>query len=294
MSTEAIEVAEDALNTKLDALKIVEEKSAVEEKKETGTEETVKKTRKILTDEERKLLWEEDLKQKKLIESGVKGTVKWYSVLGHYGFIARSDEKGDIFVHQSGIAVSKTLKCLHRTLANGEEVEFDVVEGKNGLEAANVSGPERAPVKGNKYYRLLIHRSKFNNHRRQARKNSEKNEESGDQKEGEEKQERPKNRKKPRQRKAPSERAAETGQGDQGEHPKEVKERTRRNSNRKNQKREKKISDGESANPQNEDGAARRRAGSESPQRITTERCASALDGQGDAGLGAQAIDAQI
>lgn len=47
MSTEAIEVAEDALNTKLDALKIVEEKSAVEEKKETGTEETVKKTRKV-------------------------------------------------------------------------------------------------------------------------------------------------------------------------------------------------------------------------------------------------------
>ena len=46
--------------------------------------------------------WEENQEKKNqnVIETGLKGTVKWYSVRGHYGFIARDDNKGDIFVHQ--------------------------------------------------------------------------------------------------------------------------------------------------------------------------------------------------
>ncbi|VDM72845.1 unnamed protein product, partial [Strongylus vulgaris] len=44
-----------------------------------------------MTDEERRRVWEEEQKTKKVVETGLKGRVKWYSVLGHYGFISRSD-----------------------------------------------------------------------------------------------------------------------------------------------------------------------------------------------------------
>lgn len=48
--------------------------------------------------------------------------VKWYSVRGKYGFIARDDGKTDVFVHQSAISKSGIVRYFLRTLADEEEV----------------------------------------------------------------------------------------------------------------------------------------------------------------------------
>jgi len=63
---------------------------------------------------------------------GMKGTVKWFNDSKGYGFIKQS-EGDDVFVHFSAI-VSEGF----RTLAEGEEVEFEVRDDDRGLQAANV------------------------------------------------------------------------------------------------------------------------------------------------------------
>lgn len=63
----------------------------------------------------------------------MKGTVKWFSSEKGYGFVARGDGQGDCFVHHSAI-VGEGFK----TLDEGEEVEFEVVEGEKGPAASNV------------------------------------------------------------------------------------------------------------------------------------------------------------
>lgn len=61
------------------------------------------------------------------------GTVKWFNDSKGFGFI--TTEKGeDVFVHYSAIQ-SKGF----RSLAEGAAVEFDVVQGPKGLQAANVN-----------------------------------------------------------------------------------------------------------------------------------------------------------
>jgi CspA family cold shock protein len=67
-------------------------------------------------------------------DEDVRGTgkVKWFNEAKGYGFIERS-EGGDLFVHYSAIQGNG-----FRTLAEGQEVEFDVVEGPKGKQAANV------------------------------------------------------------------------------------------------------------------------------------------------------------
>ncbi|MBC7320668.1 MAG: cold-shock protein [bacterium] len=63
----------------------------------------------------------------------VTGKVKWFNAQKGYGFITR-DDGGDVFVHYSAIKGQG-----YRTLEEGQKVEFDVVQGEKGPQAANVT-----------------------------------------------------------------------------------------------------------------------------------------------------------
>lgn len=60
------------------------------------------------------------------------GTVKWFNATKGYGFIQRSSG-GDVFVHYSAINSEG-----YRSLDEGQQVEFTVVQGKKGLQAQDV------------------------------------------------------------------------------------------------------------------------------------------------------------
>ncbi len=63
----------------------------------------------------------------------MKGTVKWFNSQKGFGFI--SDEKGnDVFLHYTGLNMNG-----FKTIDEGQEVEFDVVEGSKGPQATNVT-----------------------------------------------------------------------------------------------------------------------------------------------------------
>jgi CspA family cold shock protein len=61
-----------------------------------------------------------------------RGTVKWFNDAKGFGFIER-EGCADLFVHVSAIQAEG-----FRSLSEGEEVEFEVVQGPKGLQAANV------------------------------------------------------------------------------------------------------------------------------------------------------------
>ncbi|MCX2981920.1 cold-shock protein [Halieaceae bacterium IMCC14734] len=65
----------------------------------------------------------------------VTGTVKWFNNAKGFGFITRGeDDSEDVFVHFRSIQGEG-----YRTLNEGQEVEFAVVEGPKGLQAEDVS-----------------------------------------------------------------------------------------------------------------------------------------------------------
>ncbi|HWR08782.1 MULTISPECIES: cold shock domain-containing protein [Sporomusa] len=60
------------------------------------------------------------------------GKVKWFSAEKGYGFIEREDG-GDVFVHFSAIQDQG-----FKTLNEGQQVEFEIVDGARGPQASNV------------------------------------------------------------------------------------------------------------------------------------------------------------
>ncbi|MBO2537367.1 MULTISPECIES: cold-shock protein [Rummeliibacillus] len=62
-----------------------------------------------------------------------QGTVKWFNAEKGFGFIEVEGED-DVFVHFSAIQGEG-----FKTLDEGQKVEFEIVEGRRGLQAANVT-----------------------------------------------------------------------------------------------------------------------------------------------------------
>lgn len=63
----------------------------------------------------------------------IEGTVKWFNAAKGYGFIAH-DQGKDVFVHYSAIQMDG-----YRALAEGDKVEFEIVDGAKGPQAENVT-----------------------------------------------------------------------------------------------------------------------------------------------------------
>ena len=61
------------------------------------------------------------------------GTVKWFNDAKGFGFITQDSGGEDVFCHYSAIQGDG-----FRSVAEGQKVEFDVVKGPKGLQAANV------------------------------------------------------------------------------------------------------------------------------------------------------------
>jgi len=59
--------------------------------------------------------------------------VKWFNPEKGYGFIEREDGGGDVFVHFSAIQMEG-----FKTLNEGDEVSFEIVDGARGPQASNV------------------------------------------------------------------------------------------------------------------------------------------------------------
>ena len=67
----------------------------------------------------------------------VNGTVKWFNNAKGFGFITRGESDEDVFVHFTAITMDG-----YRTLTEGQQVEYTLVQGDKGLQATEVSGVE--------------------------------------------------------------------------------------------------------------------------------------------------------
>ena len=62
-----------------------------------------------------------------------KGTVKWFNAEKGYGFISNDEGGEDVFVHFSAIQADG-----FKTLNEGQKVDFEIIDGARGPQAANV------------------------------------------------------------------------------------------------------------------------------------------------------------
>ncbi len=63
----------------------------------------------------------------------MKGKVKWFNNAKGYGFIGREDGQPDVFVHYSAITTEG-----YKSLQEGDDVEFEIVQGQKGPQADKV------------------------------------------------------------------------------------------------------------------------------------------------------------
>jgi len=62
-----------------------------------------------------------------------RGTVKWFDAKKGFGFITPEDGSDDVFVHHTNIAGQG-----FKTLTNGQQVQYEITQGRKGPQATNV------------------------------------------------------------------------------------------------------------------------------------------------------------
>ncbi|XP_034036716.1 Y-box-binding protein 1-like [Thalassophryne amazonica] len=85
----------------------------------------------------------------KMIKTKVVGKIKWFSEKDGYGFITRRDKAEDVFFHYT--AINKNADGQICIVKEEQKVQFDIVEGRKGPMAVNITSRGGLPIQGSKY-----------------------------------------------------------------------------------------------------------------------------------------------